>query len=190
VPESNNPFDELLQDFDPENLRHGLTRGESSEQPAWEGRCVLVLLTHFGAAHLVKELRNDNVRLSGRNELTFAAFRRSFPSFPCWLSFCRLPYLYKLGLPQLVKHFTSTPLWKGFLEQQDAIPEAHANEYFGVVFEWRGVWPMAIIHNNYQGNGLDDLAFVRTIPKREPPEVLAVQSFRGFLSSLHWHPGL
>jgi hypothetical protein len=144
----------------------------------WQHKVVGLVLQHFDLVSRQTAIKNRR----GVSNLRFDDFYAEFPSFPAWLHCAKVPYVHRTTLADLAKP-TKTPIWRAF-ELAESV--ASFDRPAVLVFEWLKVWPVACFHAidpevEHGGDGLS----VKIVEKSE---ILTLQSFPQFLSSLRWSP--
>lgn len=181
----NNPLDESLEALIPPVF--AAPDKEVTVTDRWEHRVVKKLLQYFGRTEHAASMTREAKARTGVAGLTFAAFKQRFPTFPMWLTCRKIPFVHEMTFQEAAK-FKKCRVFKAFEKAESEAPEPYQEGRFGLVFEWLHVWPMAIIHNDYQTPRLEALSLTYPFPHTDPPQLFALQSFDTYLASLLWSP--
>jgi len=156
---------------------------ECTKQQRWEHRVVTKILEHCGLSDQAWPLARVAYERTGLWWLSFAILDAVYP-IPAWLVCRKVPWVHRISIADLQRRFTKTRLFRAFANAEADASAAYRDGRVGLVFEWVGVWPMAVIHNCASAIPTDEPAIVRSWPNVEPPQVVAIQSFDSFLRTL------
>lgn len=183
------PFDEVLSHL---SLPAQFDSSSSAvvQQQRWEHKVMSLVCSHFGLSDHASSMAKRCREMTGYRRLAFRYFLEGFPSFPTWLCCRKVPQLHKTSVGDLVNRWTTTPLFKAFVDAEAESEAASEAEWphVALVFEWLHVWPVCVMHNNYRASELSETVVYRPLRHTSPPQILAVQSFQSFLSSISWSP--
>lgn len=127
-------------------------RAESAA--AYEEKIVKKILIAAGMEDQINIMKNDIRAKTGKPGLTFAWFYEQNPTFPIYLEFARLPYVYQTKVTDLFNKFESLSFYKEWLLLRDEYLEE--DHYVGLVFDFPGIkGTQMIIHDAqfYTGPG-------------------------------------
>lgn len=132
----------------------------------FEEACVRYVLRHFGQQAAVSAIRREAADQTGEAQLTFPWFHEVYPTFPIVLAARDVARADQVGLRDLDKRFTKTPLYAAYVEAAEA--EFDADEEPGtlaVVYRVGGT--MTTLHNwLYAFDEEPGLRVVRTMARR------------------------
>lgn len=168
---------------------HSKEQTDRTAQDRWEHKIVGNILAKFNLQSSGKQIMQIGAKREPKlHSLRFYAFKQLYPSFPVWLVCRKIPYVYRDLTPErMVKSWTKLKVFEAFEQAEtEAPPEYQTGSSFGIVFEWLGVFPVAIMSNAYYESEFSETVFKRTLRNVQPYQHMAIQSFDNFLGSLRW----
>jgi hypothetical protein len=159
-------------------------------QAAFEETRVLMLLTAFGLVDLKWELLNAHAAEFGTRRLTFAGFRRRFPTFPVLLDARYVGRLCeRIALADLFRRFGRLFIHDLYLEAYARHEEVAAGRPVALVIPFDGLRSGLVLHNGaFRAGGT---RVVHETAGNAPPHRLAAEPYSAVLKYLaagSWSP--
>jgi hypothetical protein len=161
-------------------------------QDRFEESAVRRLLASVGLTGVLASLKKQQHEFTGQDNLLFARFYHTNPSFPVRLYFRKIPYMHQVTQVDLFQRFSTTQLFRCYEEVHE---RDNTGKPVGLVFDWpapenaakpRGLG-MMIVHNLPLDHDCPHTRFSRRF-MTEPPQTVHVMRYGDFLEGLEWRP--
>ena len=119
-----------------------------SKKSVFEEKMVKTVMTKLGLMSQLSSVMSDVKDWGGKEaKISFTWFHDRWPSFPVRLCTERTVYAHKIDVTDLYKRFTSTTMYKAFMDAKELIPDSELYSSWGLIFPWSGMG-YAVLHNS------------------------------------------
>lgn len=183
---------------------HAREQQQQEAVAAFEETLVKRILRRGNVNVPIGRAKKDAQQLIGESFMSFAWFRRRFPSFPLYMAAVKIPFTHEIKVGQLFgAEFAKLPFWKAYHLAAEQLDIDIQNERLALFFSWAGIAQggSAMVLHNYpiaSQNVIDPHTRTERGTRlirpygNDPPVVYVIEAMDDFLESVgdDWSHGV